>query len=40
MLRISNAARRLLKQLEVYDYRNAPDGPGDITLLIITQVGN
>jgi hypothetical protein len=33
MRHISNAARRLLNQLEVYDYRNAPDGPGDLTLL-------
>src|SRR5262245_46306547 len=33
MRQISNAARRLLRQLEVYDYRNAPDGPGDLTLL-------
>ena len=30
---IANAARKLLRQLEVYDYRQASDGPGDITLL-------
>jgi hypothetical protein len=30
---ISNAARKLLRQLEVYDYRNAIDGPGDRTVL-------
>ena len=33
MQKISSAARRLLNLLEVYDYRNAPDGPGDLTLL-------
>jgi hypothetical protein len=33
MQQISNAARRLLRQLEVYDYRTAPDGPGDTALL-------
>jgi hypothetical protein len=33
MRQISNAARRLLRQLEVYDYRKAPDGPGDLKLL-------
>ena len=30
---IANAARKLLRQLEIYDYRKAPDGPGDIALL-------
>jgi len=30
---IANAARNLLRRLEVYDYRKASDGPGDITLL-------
>ena len=30
---IANAARKLLRHLEVYDYRKAPDGPGDIALL-------
>jgi hypothetical protein len=30
---IANAAHKLLRQLEVYDYRKACDGPGDITLL-------
>jgi hypothetical protein len=33
MRQISNAAQRLLRQLEVYDYRKAPDGPGDVALL-------
>jgi hypothetical protein len=33
MRQIANAARMLLRQLEIYDYRKAPDGPGDITLL-------
>jgi hypothetical protein len=33
MRKIANAARMLLRQLEIYDYRNAPDGPGDLTLL-------
>lgn len=33
MRQIANAAGRLLKQLEIYDYRRAPDGPGDVTLL-------
>ena len=31
--RIANAARRLLYQLKIYDYRNALDGPGELTLL-------
>ena len=30
---IANAARELLRQLEIYDYRQAPDGPGDLALL-------
>jgi hypothetical protein len=30
---IANAARKLLRHLEVCDYRKAPDGPGDIALL-------
>ena len=30
---IANAARKLLRHLEVYDYRKAPDGPGNIALL-------
>ena len=30
---IANAARKLLRHLEVYDYRKAPDGPGDVALL-------
>jgi hypothetical protein len=30
---IANTARKLLRHLEVYDCRNAPDGPGDIALL-------
>ena len=30
---IANTARKLLRHLEAYDYRNAPDGPGDIALL-------
>ena len=33
MTQIANAARKLLRHLEVYDYRKAPDGPGDIALL-------
>jgi hypothetical protein len=33
MQQIANAAARLLRQLEIYDYRKAPDGPGDFTLL-------
>lgn len=33
MKQIANAARRLLWHLEVYDYRKAADGPGDIALL-------
>jgi hypothetical protein len=33
MRQISNAARRLLKQLEIHDYRNASDGPGNLMLL-------
>src|SRR5262245_53431667 len=33
MTQIANAARKLLKHLEIYDYRKAPDGPGDIALL-------
>ena len=41
MQQIANAARKLLRQLEVYDYRKAPDGPGDITLLeFLTSVEN
>lgn len=32
MQQIANAARKLLRHLEIYDYRKAPDGPGDITL--------
>jgi hypothetical protein len=30
---IANTARRLLSHLEVYNHRNAPDGPGDRALL-------
>ena len=30
---IANAARKLLRHLDVYDYRQAPDGPGDVALL-------
>jgi hypothetical protein len=30
---IANAARKLLRHLGVYDYRKAPDGPGDLALL-------
>jgi hypothetical protein len=30
---IANIARKLLRHLEVYDYRNASDGPGDIALV-------
>jgi hypothetical protein len=33
MTQIANAAGKLLRHLEVYDYRKAPDGPGDIALL-------
>ena len=33
MRQIANAAHKLLRQLEVYDYRKAPDGPADVTLL-------
>src|SRR5262249_23204112 len=33
MKQIANAARKLLGHLEVYDYRNAADGPGDFALL-------
>jgi len=33
MEQIANAARRLLWQLEVFNYRNATDGPGDFALL-------
>ena len=33
MRQIANAAHKLLKQREVYDYRKAPDGPADVTLL-------
>ena len=40
MQQIANAARKLLRQLEVYDYRGT-DGPGDITLLeFLTSVEN
>ena len=30
---ISETARKLLRYLKVYDYRNAADGPSDLTLL-------
>jgi hypothetical protein len=30
---IANAARKLLRQLEIYNLRKAPDGPGDRALL-------
>ena len=30
---IAAAARKLLRHLEIYDYRNAADGPGDWALL-------
>jgi hypothetical protein len=33
MKQIANAARKLLCHLEVYDYRNAADGPGNYALL-------
>ena len=33
MRQIANAAHKLLTQREVYDYRKAPDGPADVTLL-------
>ena len=33
MEQIANAARRLLWHLEVFNYRNATDGPGDFALL-------
>jgi hypothetical protein len=33
MRQIANAAHNLLRQLEIYDHRKAPDGPGDITFL-------
>jgi hypothetical protein len=33
MQQIANAATRLLRHLEIYDYRKAPDGPGDFNLL-------
>jgi hypothetical protein len=32
MKQIANAARKLLWHLEVFDYRNAADGPGDFAL--------
>ena len=33
MRQIANAAHKLLRHLEIYDYRKAPDGPADVTLL-------
>jgi hypothetical protein len=33
MTKIANAAQKLLRHLQIYDYRKAPDGPGDIALL-------
>jgi len=33
MKQIANAARKLLWHLEVFNYRNAADGPGDFALL-------
>ena len=30
---ISAAAKKLLRHLEIYDYRNAPKGPPDLALL-------
>ncbi len=33
MKQIASDARKLLRHLAIYDYRNAPDGPGDIDLL-------
>ena len=38
MTQIANAARKLLRHLEVYDYRQAPDGSGGRHALGISRI--